>query len=173
MLPHTPCEARRLRERREPATVLSCKGNRRDLCALTSNGWFGSGHPLPLLTGWWDLLQQCELWYGNEQAKQSTSCSKSGMEVPWLVRTHLYIVSQRDGLLWTGESNNEPAHVVFCMRCSLPALISINYEFEIVMLQGSVTQTQNKLLQFSVLPECTVTFGKLCSISDSTSWFIN
>lgn len=108
-------------KRREPATVVSCKGNtRRNLCALTSHGWFGSGHPLSLLTRWWDLLQQSELWYGNEKAKKSTLCFKSGMEVPWLVRTHLYIVSQRDGLLWAGigDSNNKLAHLVFCMRCS-------------------------------------------------------
>lgn len=54
-------------------------------------------------------------------------------------------MSQMDGLLWTGadESNNEPAHLVFCMRCNLPALIISNYKFEIVVLQGSVTQTQN------------------------------
>lgn len=53
-------------------------------------------------------------------------------------------MSQRDGLLWTGiGESNELADLMFCMSCSLPGLISSNHNFEIVMLQGSVTWTQS------------------------------
>lgn len=53
-------------------------------------------------------------------------------------------MSQRDGLLWTGiGESNEPADLMFCMRCSLPCLISGNHNSEIVVLQRSVTWTQS------------------------------
>lgn len=53
-------------------------------------------------------------------------------------------MSQRDGLLWTGiDESNEPASLKFCMRCSLPGLISSSHNFGTVMLQGSVTWTRS------------------------------
>lgn len=53
-------------------------------------------------------------------------------------------MSQRDGLLWTGiGESNEPADLMFCMRCGLPGLIGSHRNFEIVTLQESVTWTQS------------------------------